>query len=58
MAAVERVVDHDFAPREELDVRTADTEVLYLLMREQIVVRHDVEGLAHASDIGHTDRRP
>ena len=58
MSPVEGVVNHDFAPGEELDVRTAHTEVLDLLMREQIVVRHHVEGLAHAPDIGQTDRRP
>jgi hypothetical protein len=58
MAAVEGVVDHDLAPGEELDVRTAHTEVLDLLMGKQIVVRHDVERLAHAPDIGRTDRRP
>ena len=58
MAAVESMVNHHLPFGEELDVRAAHAEVLNLLVREQILLGHDVEGLAHPSDIGRTAGRP
>lgn len=58
VAAVEGMVDHDLAPREELDVRPAHAEVLHFLVREQIFFGHHVERLAHTPAIGRDDGGP
>jgi hypothetical protein len=57
VSSIERVVNDDLAPLEELDMWSADTLVLDLFVVEPVLRRNDVEGLSHELSIGRWTRR-